>query len=106
MSVVPTLSPPPPESYFSQASTRLDIVKFLIPFLVLAGGGICNAFYTQQAQGQEIQQQAAKIATFQDAKEARGERLIVVETKVQAMQEDVTEMKRDIKVLLQRSSPK
>ena len=103
MSVVPSLSSsPPPESYFAQLSTRWDVIKFLIPLLLLAGGGICNAYYTQQEQGQKLQAQAVQIQGFQDAKEARGERLIVVETKVQAVQDDVTVMKADIKELLKR----
>ncbi|MES2459868.1 MAG: hypothetical protein V4671_04735 [Armatimonadota bacterium] len=104
MSVVPrhTAASPAQEPFFSQASTRLDIVKFLIPFVVGFSWFLISTFFAQQAQSQELRQQAAKIEAFQNAKEMRGERLIVVETKLQALQSDVTEMRGDIKTLLQR----
>ena len=83
MSVSPMSSTPPPsESYFSQLSTRWDIVKFVAPWVVIVIAIFTAMYYTQLAQGQEQQQQSIKIAGFQDAKESRGERLIVVETKL------------------------
>ncbi len=100
-----------PEPFWEQHSTRWDVLKFLIPLALCVIWALIQMYFGQIAQTRDIATEASQIATFQNAKENRGERLSVVEAQVRQQNADIAEIKDslkeqrgDIKTLLSRSA--
>ena len=97
--------------YFSQTSTRWDIVKFVFPLLLGFALFAAALYYSNEAQGQEIERQRTELREFHTAKEERGARLLVLESQITKLSQDMGEIKTDlretradIKTLLARSA--
>lgn len=102
----------PPRSYLSEPAARLDLVKFVIPFLLAALWALVQMWFAIKAQGQEQAEQKATIAEAkqniatvkteaQRDREASGNRITALETTVKTTSEDLTEIKGDINVIRQ-----
>jgi hypothetical protein len=105
MSTRPAASEPA-DSYFSLPSSRWDVIKFLLPPVLVAAWALVTMYFTQQSHGKQLDESQAAVASLQQGRQQGREEvfkaLAILQTRVESQGEDVREMKRDIKELLKR----
>jgi 16S rRNA U1498 N3-methylase RsmE len=97
-------------NYFSKPSTRWDMVKFVIPFLITLGVALVNIYYTQLSQAKTLEEQKTNIERIETSRQTAREdvfkRLAVLEEIAKRQSDDLKEIRGDVKSLLARNGGK
>lgn len=94
----------PPEAvtpYWSQPSTRWDVIKTVGPILAAALWVVINLYFDNRANAQKLSMVEAKVVTFQEAKEERIKQIAVIQTQQEYQGKDISEIKGDVKDIRQ-----